>query len=194
MIRKLMGLLFLGSIAACNAQDETASSSAAATEAPAGAREALDCDRPGAFAEDAMKGIGDATYVRADAAPANSLQRFTLGSLVDIPGWAGKNADYTRDVAAPCTDVAAIGDGSGLRENSPLPMTVSACAGQRGSATVMMDNPALGAFLSFEDASGLPFGKDVYFITGSQLDPNGKVAALCLSNAGTGDRFLVTRQ
>ena len=140
-------------VVACTAAEENASSeSAAATTVT----QALDCSVLGSFPEAAMKGVGDATYVRAGAAAENSLRSFTLGPLEDIPGWGGKHANYTR------------------------------ADGQTGQATVMMDNPAIGAFLAFE--------KDVYFVTASQVDATGKVSALCLANAATGDRFLVTRQ
>lgn len=191
MIRKATCFLLLALAAACSAQDETASSGTAAVTEGA---TTLDCHQLGSFPEAAMLGMGDATYVRVGVAPANSLRSFTLGPLVDIPEWAGKNASYTRDMVAPCTDIVAIGDGSGLQENRPIPTTSAACTGQKGTITVIMDNPAIGATIGFEDASGLPFGKDMYFITASQLDSAGKVSALCLAHAGTGARFLVTRQ
>jgi hypothetical protein len=138
-------------------------------------------------------GVGDATYVRVGTAPSNALTSFTLGPLQPIPGWAGKNVDYTRDMSAPCLDFKAIGDGSGFQKGDPLPMTETGCAGQKGKATVMMDNPAIGAVIMFEDASGLPAGKDVYFVTASKMDASGKASALCLANATTGDHFLVMR-
>lgn len=176
----------------CHGDDETSSASAAATSSEA--LSPLDCDQLGSFPEAAMLGFGDGTYVRAGAPTAGGLASFTLGPLIDIPGWAGKNATYTRDLTAPCLDFVAIGDGSGLQENRPLPTTRTACTGQTGSITVIMDNPAIGPVVSFEDASGLPFGKETYFITASQLDVHGRVAAVCLAHPGTGDRFLMARK
>jgi hypothetical protein len=196
MTRKLvLGIGVLGLLAGCSANAEESASSesvAAVSETPNAA--ALDCNVSGSFGEEAMKAVGDGTYVRAGTAPSNGLKSFTLGPIQEIPGWGGKNAKYTRDMAAPCLDFKAIGDGSGFPKGSALPMTETGCAGQTGKATVMMDNPAIGAFIMFEDASGLPAGKDVYFVTASRMDPNGKVSALCLANATTRDQLLVTRQ
>jgi hypothetical protein len=194
MTRKLvLGLAVLGLLAGCSAnanEDASSESAAAATEAPV----ALDCDQPGSFPEEAVKGVGDGTYVRVGTAPPNGLKSFTLGSIEEIPGWAGKNVDYTRDMSAPCTDIKAIGDGSGFHKGDPIPMTETACTGQKGQVTVMMDNPAIGAFMSFTDESHLPAGVDIYWVTNSKMDQSGKVTALCLASPGTGDRFLVTRQ
>lgn len=192
-MRALLVLGLLGVVTACtaNEEDSSASASTAAVSQPV----RLDCSQLGSFPEAAMKAVGDGTYVRAGAAPANALQSFTLGTLEDVPGWGGKTVSYTRDMTTPCLDFRAIGDGSGMKENRPLPMTTEGCAGQKGKATVIMDNPAIGAFIAFDDESGLPFAKDGYFVTASQLDAaSGKVTALCLANASNGDRFLVTRQ
>lgn len=189
-MRALVVFGLVGLLGACAAseQDSAVSSTAAVTQE-------LDCTQLGSFPEAAMKAVGDGTYVRAGAGRANGLERFTLGTLEDVPGWGGKTVRYTRDMTAPCLDFRAIGDGSGLPENRPPPMTKEGCQGQKGTATVIMDNPAIGAFITFEDESGLPFGKDGYFVTASKVDAaTGKVSALCLANASNGDRFLVTRQ
>lgn len=182
----------LSLLVGCTTSAEESSSSEAAQTAGAEAP-VLDCAKPGSYPEEAMLGLGG-TYERVGATPGGGLRSFTLGPLQDIAGWAGKNATYTRDMKAPCLDIVAAGDFSTLTVETGLPMTSSACVGQSGTITTLPDNPAIGAFLAFDDASGLPAGKEVYFITSSLLDGSGKLTAMCLGHAGTGETFLVTRK
>ncbi|MBX3232232.1 MAG: hypothetical protein KIT84_19040 [Labilithrix sp.] len=182
-------LVLLPSAVACTSANDEPTTSSEAQMTDTGP--VLDCTKPGSFPEEAMLAL-PGTYERVGASAANTMRGFTIGALEDIAGWAGKNASYTRDVTAPCMDFVAIGDGSSLTKDSPLPMTSDACAGQTGTITTLMDNPALGAFLSFEDASGLPFGKDFYFVTSSRIEDD-KLVAMCLSSA-SGEQFLVTRK
>lgn len=179
-------------VGCATAGDESSSSSEAAQTAGAEAP-ALDCTKPGSYPEAAMMGL-DGAYERVGVTPGGGLRAFTIGPLQDIAGWGGKNATYTRDMEAPCLDIVAAGDFSTMTAESGLPMTSSACAGQRGTITTLPDNPAIGAFLAFDDASGLPAGKEVYFITSSLLDASGKLSAMCLGHAGTGETFLVARK
>ena len=161
--RVAVSLLVLSLAAGCASKDESAASSIAeATEAPA-----LDCAQLGSFPAAAMLGVGDGTYVRADAAPAAStLERFTLGPLLDVPGWGGKKAEYTRSESQAETS-------------------------QTGTITVIFDNPAIGAVITFEDAAKKA-ANDAYFITASSV-VDGETTALCLASPATGDRFLMKR-
>lgn len=192
-MKKLLLLCFgvVGPLAACAApaDESTAASEARVTEEPP----LLDCAKLGGFPEEAMKALAG-TYERAGTAPSNSLLSFTVGPLQDVPGWGGKTASYTRDMAAPCMDFVAMGDGSTLTASSTLPMTSTGCAGQSGKMTTIFDNPALGAVITFEDASGLPFGKDFYFVTSSRLEADGRLSAICLSNGGTGESILMVQK
>jgi hypothetical protein len=162
-----LALLLSIFLVGCASTSESASSSAAAETSgdakPGNVAPALDCTQHGDFAEAAMKGVGG-TYVRAGTTPAGELASFTVGPLKDISGWGGKNADYTRALQSPCTGECTAS----------------------GQLTVMMDNPAIGAFITFDKEA-------MYFVTASKLD-NGVTTAMCLGNAVTGETFLVNRQ
>jgi hypothetical protein len=152
----------------------------------------LNCDLPNSFPEGAMKTLpGD--WQRVGQERSNEIATMTIGDLKEIPGWAGKHAPYTRNLTAPCVDVAAAGNTTTAPPGSAVPMTTVGCAGQQGKATVLVDNPALGAFLSFDDGSGLPLGTEFYFVTGSKRDAGGSLEAICLLKSNGGEPFKMVR-
>lgn len=117
----------------------------------------LDCGLTPSFDDQALLEL-PGSWARVGAPHDDEIQTLWIGALQDVNGWAGKRADYLRSV----TGIGA----------------------QAGSLTVIGDNPAMGAFLSFEDESGFPMDRDFYFVTGSKKDEAGKLVAVCIVKSG----------